>query len=36
MPKKIRELKKLLQQAGFTQRMEKGSHTNWYHPLFSG
>lgn len=36
MPKKIRELKKLLQQAGFTQRTGKGSHTNWYHPLYSG
>jgi predicted RNA binding protein YcfA (HicA-like mRNA interferase family) len=36
MPKKIRELKKLLQQAGFTQRTGKGSHTNWYHPLYLG
>lgn len=36
MPKKIRELKKLLQKAGFNQRTGKGSHTNWYHPLYSG
>ncbi|MBE8997236.1 MULTISPECIES: type II toxin-antitoxin system HicA family toxin [unclassified Nostoc] len=36
MPKKIRELKSLLLQAGFTYRHGKGSHTNWYHPLLSG
>ncbi len=36
MPKKIRELKKLLRKAGFDQRTGKGSHTNWYHPLYSG
>jgi predicted RNA binding protein YcfA (HicA-like mRNA interferase family) len=36
MPKKIRELKKILQQAGFSQRTGKGSHSNWYHPLYSG
>ncbi len=36
MPKKIRELKKLLWKAGFDQRTGKGSHTNWYHPLYSG
>ena len=36
MPKKIRELKSLLLQAGFTCRTGKGSHTNWYHPLLSG
>lgn len=36
MPKKIRELKKLLLQAGFIQRTGKGSHTNWYHPFYSG
>ena len=36
MPKKIRELKRMLQKAGFTQRTGKGSHTNWYHPLYSG
>ncbi len=36
MPKKIRELKSLLQQAGFTYRPGKGSHTNWFHPLLSG
>ncbi len=33
MPKKIRELKKLLRQAGFTYRSAKGSHTRWVHPL---
>ncbi|MBK1988139.1 type II toxin-antitoxin system HicA family toxin [Sphaerospermopsis aphanizomenoides BCCUSP55] len=36
MPKKIRELKSLLLQAGFTCRTGKGSHTNWYHPLLPG
>jgi hypothetical protein len=30
MPKKIRELKNLLLQSGFTCRTGKGSHTNWY------
>lgn len=33
MPKKIRELKKLLLKAGFTYRPGKGSHTVWEHPL---
>ena len=32
MPKKIRELKKLLHQAGFGYRQGKGSHTIWTHP----
>ena len=34
MPKKIRELKKMLRQAGFTQLSGrgKGSHTIWMHP----
>jgi predicted RNA binding protein YcfA (HicA-like mRNA interferase family) len=36
MPKKIRELKSLLLQSGFTCRTGKGSHTNWYHPLLAG
>ena len=36
MPKKIRELKKMLQKAGFQQAPGKGSHTNWIHPLYSG
>lgn len=36
MPKKIRELKSLLLQAGFTYLPGKGSHTNWFHPLLSG
>lgn len=31
MPKKIRELKKLLQRAGFEMRTGKGSHTVWSH-----
>ena len=35
MPKKIRELKNLLLQAGFYYRTGKGSHSNWYHPLLS-
>jgi predicted RNA binding protein YcfA (HicA-like mRNA interferase family) len=29
MPKKIRELKQALRQAGFTELGGKGSHTNW-------
>lgn len=33
MPKKIRELKKILLKAGFTYRQGKGSHTFWTHPL---
>lgn len=36
MPKKIRELKKILQKAGFQKLPGKGSHTNWVHPLYSG
>lgn len=36
MPKKIRELKKILQKAGFQKLPGKGSHTNWIHPLYSG
>ena len=36
MLKKIRELKQMLQKAGFTKRPGKGSHTNWVHPLYSG
>jgi predicted RNA binding protein YcfA (HicA-like mRNA interferase family) len=36
MPKKIRELKSLLLQNGFTCRPGKGSHTNWYHTLLPG
>ena len=33
MPKKIRELKKILLKAGFSYRQGKGSHTFWNHPL---
>ena len=33
MPKKIRELKRMLQKAGFAWRPGKGSHTVWSHPL---
>jgi predicted RNA binding protein YcfA (HicA-like mRNA interferase family) len=36
MPKKIRELKQMLLQAGFTELQGKGSHTNWIHPLYVG
>ena len=36
MPKKIRELKKMLQKTGFQQVPGKGSHTNWVHPLYPG
>ncbi len=35
MPKKIRELKRLLKKAGFVDRSAKGSHTRWYHPLLA-
>ncbi|WP_414587464.1 type II toxin-antitoxin system HicA family toxin [Scytonema sp. PCC 10023] len=35
MPKKIRELKSLLLQAGFTYKPEKGSHSKWIHPKLS-
>lgn len=36
MPKKIRELKQMLVQAGFTELPGKGSHTNWTHPSYDG
>lgn len=36
MSKKIRELKQMLSQVGFTEVPGKGSHTNWVHPLYSG
>jgi len=36
MPKKIRELKQILRQAGFTELEGKGSHTNWIHPFYDG
>lgn len=32
MPRKIRELKSDLRQAGFVERPGKGSHTVWHHP----
>ena len=35
MPKKIRELKKILLKAGFSYRQGKGSHTFWTHPLIT-
>jgi predicted RNA binding protein YcfA (HicA-like mRNA interferase family) len=36
MPKKIRELKQMLQKVGFTSRTGRGSHSNWFHPLYAG
>ena len=36
MPKKIRELKQMLQQASFSELPGKGSHTNWIHSLYAG
>ena len=38
MPKKIRELKKMLLVAGFElePKRGKGSHTLWKHPLYEG
>jgi predicted RNA binding protein YcfA (HicA-like mRNA interferase family) len=35
MPKKIRELKSILLQAGFTCKPAKGSHSKWTHPKLS-
>ena len=37
MPKKVRELKQILQKAGFTllPKRGKGSHSYWIHPLLS-
>ena len=32
MPKKIRQLKTMLQHAGFVMYQGKGDHTKWYHP----
>jgi predicted RNA binding protein YcfA (HicA-like mRNA interferase family) len=32
MPKKIREIKAILKEAGFVSRSGKGSHENWKHP----
>lgn len=36
MPRKIRELKKILRRAGFDYRQAKGSHTVWFHPNWDG
>jgi len=36
MPKKVKELKKMLIQAGFKQVPGKGSHTNWIHENYQG
>lgn len=38
MPRKVRELKADLKQAGYcqVQRRGKGSHTVWKHPLVAG
>lgn len=35
MPKKVREIKRLLKQAGFEWRPGKGSHSVWQHPKLS-
>ena len=35
MPKKIRELKQMLNKAGFTELPGKGSHTNYIHTLYA-
>ncbi len=35
MPKKIRELKKLLKKVGFSFKPAKGSHSKWSHPQLS-
>jgi predicted RNA binding protein YcfA (HicA-like mRNA interferase family) len=36
MSKKIRELKQMLRQAGYTELPGKGNHTNWVHPFYAG
>lgn len=36
MPKKIRELKKILRRSGFTQVQGKGSHIHYIHPRYPG
>ena len=36
MPKKIRQLKRMLRKAGFSVRPGKGSHTVWDHPRLHG
>jgi len=36
MPKKIRELKTMLTQAGFLMYQGKGDHTKWSHPKEPG
>lgn len=36
MPRKIREWKKMLLQAGFSWRQGKASHTVWEHSLLKG
>jgi predicted RNA binding protein YcfA (HicA-like mRNA interferase family) len=36
MPKKIRELKKMMRDAGFIEPKGKGSHTNWTHQNYAG
>ncbi|MEL7352532.1 MAG: type II toxin-antitoxin system HicA family toxin [Cyanobacteria bacterium P01_A01_bin.116] len=33
MPKKIREIRKILRKAGFKSVPGKGSHEKWVHPL---
>ena len=35
MPKKIRDIKAILKNAGFASRPGKGSHSNWKHPSLS-
>ena len=35
MPRKIRDLKSDLRNAGFAYRRGKGSHTVWKHPLLA-
>lgn len=32
MPKKIRDIKAMLQKAGFSSKPGKGSHSKWKHP----
>lgn len=33
MPKKLKEIRKILKEAGFSCKQAKGSHEKWSHPL---
>ena len=35
MPLKVRQLKAILSRSGFVWRPGKGSHTVWFHPVYT-